>query len=145
MLIVNYPDSKPNIKKNDEGESIFCIVRKKWMKLTPEEWVRQNFLLYLTEVLNFPKSLIAVEKQIVLSEVKKRFDIVVYDKNSAPYILVECKEMGVRLSEEVLQQALIYYAEVQSKYVVITNGNNTIAFLKSETCFMETDEIVRPV
>ena len=143
MLQVNYPDIKPNIKKTDEGEFVFCIIRKKWMKLTPEEWVRQNFLLYLIEVLNFPKSLIAVEKQIILSEVKKRFDIVVYDKNTMPYILVECKEMEVKITKDVLHQALIYYAEVQSKYVVITNGNDTIAFENYKGQFREVDGIIQ--
>lgn len=119
------------------------MIRKKWVVLTPEEWVRQNFLLYLTEILQFPASLIAVEKQLVLGEVKKRFDIVVYDNQAQPLVLVECKEMNVTLSESVLLQALHYFKAVQSRFMVITNGNHTIAYEKRGDAFFETDKIVQ--
>ena len=130
MIKIEYPPKKPGIRQVGGREEIFCIIRKSWMILTPEEWVRQNFLLYLTEVLKFPASLIAVEKQLLISEVKKRFDIVVYTNTMNPHILVECKEMEVKLTHQVMDQLLVYYASIQSPFLVITNGVLTFAFKK---------------
>jgi hypothetical protein len=139
---VIYPEKKPSIKSENGKQYIFCLIRKKWLVITPEEWVRQNFILYLTATLQLPASLIAVEKQLLLSEVKKRFDIVVYDNQARPLILVECKEMNETLTKAVLHQALYYFKEIQSRYLVITNGNHTIAYEKKGDAFFETEEIV---
>ncbi len=141
MIKILYPEKKSSVKIDAGKELVFCIVRKSWLVLTPEEWVRQNFLLYLIEVLGFPPSLIAVEKQIILSEVKKRFDIVVYDRASQPYIVVECKEMNEPLSPKVLDQALRYNAVLQANYIMLTNGVDTIGFENSQQGFIETDSI----
>lgn len=111
--------------------------------LTPEEWVRQNFLLYLTEVLRYPKKLIAVEKQIKLSAVNKRFDIVVYDQNAQPEIIIECKEMNEKLSENVMQQVLRYNMNIKARLVVITNGSNTLAFENIDGKFVELNILER--
>ena len=140
---VIYPEKKPSIKSENGKEFIFCLIRKKWLVITPEEWVRQNFILYITETLQFPASLIAVEKQLLLSEVKKRFDIVVYDNQAQPLILVECKEMNEKLSQAVLYQALNYFKEIQSRFLVITNGNHTIAYEKRGKDFVEAESIVQ--
>ncbi len=142
---VIYPEKKPSIKSENGKDFIFCLIRKKWLVITPEEWVRQNFLLYLTEILHFPASLIVVEKQLLLSEVKKRFDIVVYDNKAQPLILVECKEMNETLSQSVLYQALNYFKEIQSHFLIITNGNHTIAYEKKGETFFEIDKIVQQV
>lgn len=112
-------------------ESVFCIIRKRWVQLTPEEWVRQNFLLYLTESLSYPASLIAVEKQLTLGELTKRFDAVVYDKQSNPFMIIECKEMNVSLSEKVLQQVLRYNIQLQALFLVVTNGSYAMVFKRS--------------
>lgn len=128
MIKINYPPIKPDIKRIDNTDKIFCLIRRKWYVLTPEEWVRQNFLLYLTETLGYPRKLIAVEKEIKLSEVKKRFDIVVYDQFAKPEMIIECKEMNENLTEEVLNQVLRYNINIRAKRVVITNGTNTIAY-----------------
>lgn len=138
-----YPEKKPSIKSENGREYIFCLIRKKWLVITPEEWVRQNCLLYLTEILKYPASLIAVEKQLLLSDVKKRFDIVVFDSLAKPLILVECKEMNEKLTESVLFQALNYFKEIQSRFLVITNGNHTIAYEKRGEEFVETESIVQ--
>lgn len=127
-FIIHYPDKKPSIKSVDGKELIFCTVRKRWMLLTPEEWVRQNFLLYLVHVEQYPVSLIGVEKQFDLHDVKKRFDIVVYDLNGAPFMIVECKEMNQPLNENVLGQILRYNLKLRAKVVVLTNGNGCAAF-----------------
>ena len=130
MMHVKYPDKKPAIKKDGNQELVFCLVRKRWFVITPEEWVRQNFLLYLTEVMGFQLSLIAIEKQIIVGEVKRRFDIVVYENTMQPLILVECKEMGVEINEKVLHQAINYFSVVQSRFILITNGVQTYGFEK---------------
>jgi hypothetical protein len=141
MIKIDYPDKKPAIKTEAGRELIFCLIRKRWVVITPEEWVRQNFLLYLTEVLKYPLSLIAVEKQVTLGELKKRFDIVVYDRETKPFMIVECKEMNVPLSEKVLQQVLRYNISLQTSVLVITNGSFCIAFEKAGDDFIEKDKI----
>ena len=140
MIKIIYPDIKPSVKKENDKEVIFCIIRKRWYNITPEEWVRQNFLLYLIHVLKYPASLIAVEKQLQISEVKKRFDIVVY-KNSLPFLIVECKEMNVPLTENTLRQVLNYNATIQAPFMIITNGNYCAAFEKKENVFVEVFEM----
>jgi hypothetical protein len=128
MIKIDYPPYQPKIKKEDNREIIFDEVRKKWVVLTPEEWVRQNFLQYLVQVKKYPASLIAVEKEIKLGDLKKRFDIVVYDATSKPWMIVECKEMNVELNKQVLDQVLRYNITMQVPYLVITNGSYCMAF-----------------
>ena len=140
MIKIDYPNRKPTVKNENGKEIIFCIIRKRWFKITPEEWVRQNFLLYLIHVLKYPASLIAVEKQLITAEVKKRFDIVVY-RNSVPYIIVECKEMNVPLSENTIRQVLNYNANIQADFMVVTNGNFCAGFEKKENEFVEIYEL----
>jgi hypothetical protein len=141
MIQINYPAFKPLIKKSNQQELIFCAVRKKWIVLTPEEWVRQNFILYLHETLGYALSLMAVEKKIAGNEVHKRFDIVVYTNEMKPHFLVECKEMNVELNETTLKQALNYFSTIQSNCLVITNGNQTYAFEKKGNELIELSEL----
>ena len=129
MIKINYPDKKPSVKIEGGKEYIFCLARKKWMFITPEEWVRQNVLLYLTEVLKYPASLIAVEKQLQLGELNKRFDIVVY-KNEVPFVLIECKEMNVPIGQKTLDQVMRYNINLQAAYFIITNGTGCYGFKK---------------
>lgn len=127
MIKISYPPYQPKIKRLDSKELIFDELRKKWVQLTPEEWVRQNFLQYLVQVKQYPPSLIAIEKEIWLNDVKKRFDIVVY-KNDVPWMVVECKEMEVALDSKVLDQALRYNMVLQVGVIVITNGSYCYGF-----------------
>lgn len=131
MIKIIYPDKKPVLKKEDHKEKIFCMIRKRWMQLTPEEWVRQNTLLYLTETLQYPSSLIAVEKQILLGDLSKRFDIVVY-RNERPFVLIECKEMNVPISQKTLDQVMRYNINLQAASFIITNGNTCFGFRNHE-------------
>lgn len=124
MIKITYPSYPFKIEKRADKEHIFDPLRKKWIRLTPEEWVRQNFLQYLLQTLQYPASLIAVEKEIQIGELKKRFDILVY-KDDRPWLLVECKEMNVPLEESVMAQLLRYQTAVQARYLVVTNGNDT--------------------
>ncbi len=140
MIKLNYPNIKPAINTENGKELIFCIIRKRWFNITPEEWVRQNFVLYLIHSLQYPASLIAVEKQLILSEVKKRFDIVVY-KDAIPFMIVECKEMNVSLSDSTISQVLNYNSCVQAPYIVVTNGSYCAGFLKQENKFVEIEKL----
>jgi hypothetical protein len=128
MLKIEYPSYRPKTKREVEKEFIFDEVRGRWVVLTPEEWVRQNFLQYLVRVKEYPASLIAVEKEIRVGELKKRFDIVVYDANTFPWMIIECKEMKVALDESVFGQVLRYNSTLQLPYLVITNGIFCSAF-----------------
>ena len=92
---------------------------------------------YLIQVKKYPATLIAVEKEIVVNTLKKRFDIVIYDKNTNPWMLIECKEMQVALTEKVLNQLLGYHVFLQSLYVVVTNGLNCLAFKSANNTFEE--------
>jgi hypothetical protein len=141
MIKIDYPPYKPRIKNDAGKEFIFDEVRKRWVVLTPEEWVRQNFLQYLSRVKNYPVSLMAVEKEIKLGELKKRFDIMVYDKDSKPWMIVECKEMNVPLDKTVLDQVLRYNITMQVPYLVITNGSQCMAITIKNNEMTEMDEL----
>ena len=126
MVNVQFPAHPFKIKKEQEKEIIFDEYRKQWVNLSPEEWVRQNFLQYLVQVKKYPASLIAVEREIRLGDLRKRFDIVVF-KDATPWMIVECKEMRVELSEAVIKQILNYNITLQVEYLVVTNGSSTFA------------------
>jgi hypothetical protein len=140
MLQINYPDYNFRIKKEKNKELIFDEVRLQWITLTPEEWIRQNFLQYLIRVKKYPKSLLSIEKIISLGELKKRCDIVVY-KNNLPWMIVECKEMNTDLKVPILEQILRYNIGLPVKYLVLTNGNKTFAFELSENGLIEINEL----
>lgn len=127
MIQVEYPNFAHQIKTLDQKEQIFDPFRKIWVRLTPEEWVRQNFLQVLVQKQQVPAALIAIEKEIKWGETKKRFDILVY-KDTKPWLLVECKEMNVPLTENVLRQVLHYNSKIETRYIIITNGNDTFGF-----------------
>lgn len=122
MLSINYPDPSFRVKSEDGRDLIFDPFRKKWVVLTPEEWVRQNFLQYLIQVMAYPATLVAVEKELKLGELKKRFDILVYDPAHRPWLMVECKSGDIPLDEKVLEQALRYNISIPVPYLIICNG-----------------------
>jgi hypothetical protein len=147
MIKIEYPPYQPKIKKegNPQGtadkEFIFDEVRKRWVVLTPEEWVRQNFLQYLIQIKKYPASLIAVEKEIKLGELKKRFDMVVYDSNTKPWMIIECKEMNVPLDKTVLDQVLRYNITLHVPYLVVTNGSYCMALHVKDDTMTEIDSL----
>ena len=141
MIKIDYPPPTFQVKSQGDKEFIFDSLRKKWLLLTPEEWVRQNFVQYLVHSRQYPASLIALEKEIKLGEMKKRFDIMVYDKDHKPWMIVECKEMNVPLTENVLHQALRYNISVPVSFLVITNGSRTIGWERSANGIVEINEI----
>jgi len=130
MISVKYPEPTFKLKRENGVEFIFDGIRKQWLSLNDEEWVRQNFVQYLIQILSYPSTVIAIEKEIRLGELTKRFDILVYDKNHHPWLMVECKGSGVQLSDGTLQQVLRYNISLPVSYLVITNGHYTFAWEK---------------
>ena len=124
MIDIDFPAFDFKIRKEKGKEIIFDSFRKQWVLLTPEEWVRQNFLQYLVIEKKYPSSLIAIEREIILGDIRKRFDIVVF-KDERPWMVIECKEMNVPLNESTLKQVLNYNIALSVKYIVITNGKAT--------------------
>lgn len=125
MIAIEFPPPDFKIIRENAKDLIFDRFRKKYVVLTPEEWVRQNFMNYLVSTLRYPASLIGIEKEIYLGELKKRCDIVVFNKNTQPWMIVECKEMGIPLSQTTLEQIVRYHMVLPAAYLVITNGVNT--------------------
>tara|TARA_B100001093_G_scaffold97875_1_gene89840 strand:+ start:6149 stop:6583 length:435 start_codon:yes stop_codon:yes gene_type:complete len=121
MLKLNLPEFKILIKNRDNKSHIFDIVRKKFVLLTPEEWVRQHVINFLIQR-KISKNHIAVEKKIVINNLIKRFDIVVFDRSGKILVLVECKAPQITLNQKVFDQVSIYNQHLDSKYLMITNG-----------------------
>ncbi len=126
MIRIEFPNKGMKMRKEND---VFDEIRKKWVELTEEEWVRQNILQYL-ESKGYPSKLIAVEKEIRLGELKKRCDIVVYDRNTNPWMIIECKKMKTQLNATVLDQALRYHLSIPCPYIFITNGRHCYGFQK---------------
>ncbi len=127
-IALKYPPFDVRLKKVGEKTYIFDIVRKKWLVLTPEEWVRQHVINYLIVFIKISTSSISLEKEFNLNGIKKRYDIVVFDKQIKPAIIIECKAPYVDLNTEVLEQALRYNLIIKSKLVMITNGVSDLVF-----------------
>lgn len=130
MISIRYPEPAFRIKSEGGKDFIFDSFRKKWLVLTPEEWVRQNFLQYLVQELKYPESLIAVEKEFRFGEMNRRFDILVHNKSHQPWLMVECKAPEIILDQSVLEQVLRYNISIPVEYLVITNGSNGFAWQK---------------
>ena len=143
MIKIMYPPYSYKIKEEQGKEMIFDPSRKIWLRLTPEEWVRQNFIQYLLQTMLYPRSLIAIEKELQLGDLKKRFDILVYDNNHLPWMMIECKSMDVPLDEKVLAQLLRYHIAVPVPFLVITNGSYCAAFAKVNGSLSQLDVLPR--
>ncbi|MBZ4190105.1 type I restriction enzyme HsdR N-terminal domain-containing protein [Niabella beijingensis] len=130
MIPVQYPPPRFKIETRNGQPHIFDALRKKWLVLQDEEWIRQNFIQYLLQEMRYPRGLIALEKEIRLGELKKRFDILVYDPDHQPWMLIECKADQVLLNDAVLNQVLRYHIALPAQYLVITNGNLTYGWKK---------------
>ena len=141
MLKLSFPNYEFRLKKIDEKRFIFDEIRKKYIELTAEEWVTQNCIKFLINEKKYKSQLIAVEKKIILNNLTKRFDIIAYDNNGDPNLLVECKAPNIAIRQETFDQILSYNRVINSKYLMITNGiihyyckidniDNKINFLK---------------
>ena len=107
-------------------EQIFCEWRHRWVRLTPEEWIRQQLLHRMVNEGAYPASLIAVEQAITVGDVRKRCDAVVYDSAMQPLVLIECKAETVSLTQKTLDQAITYNRKLNVPYLLLCNGAQTI-------------------
>lgn len=122
MQNLNLPEANLKIVIEDGKEKVFDPFRKKYVRMTPEEHVRQTFLAFMTTYLDYPIGLTAVEKLVVVNGLKQRADIVVYDRQMQPHLIVECKAPSVSITMDVFNQALRYNMRLGVRYVVVTNG-----------------------
>lgn len=122
MYQLNLPVYNFKIKTTSGKLQIFDAFRKKYVVLTPEEWVRQHFIRFLVEVKNYPFSLIAIEKQLYINGMKKRFDAVLYDFEGKPKIIIEFKAPNIKISQQTFDQAAIYNSKLQVEFLFLSNG-----------------------
>ena len=122
MICLNLPPVSFRYKDLNGKKAIFDILRKKYIILTPEEWVRQHFVHFLINHCNYPKALIKVESGLHYNSLNGRSDIVVFDRSGQVFMLVECKSSELSLSDKVFEQASRYNIHYKARYLVITNG-----------------------
>jgi len=117
-----FPPFDYKVARRNGTEMIFDIIRKKYVVLTPEEWVRQHIVHYLIEKKAYPLSLIALERKILIGSMTRRFDIVCFDKATNPFLLIECKAPSISLDQTVFDQAFNYNDVLGARFVMISNG-----------------------
>jgi len=141
MIKLSYPEPDFSIRHENDRPMIFDRIRKRWLLLTEEEWVRQNFVRVLIEQLHYPVALIALEKEIRVGELRKRFDILVYDQQHQPWMLVECKAPDIHPGEKAYYQVLRYHITLPVTFLVITNGTSTQAWEKANGTLQELNAL----
>ena len=124
MRPLNFPKFEFRFKNSENGVQIFDEIRRKFVILQPEEWVRQHVVQYLMKVKRYPKSLINVEKQLMLNTLTKRMDIVVFNTDGKLTILVECKAPEVVIDQTTFDQIARYNLSANADYLMVTNGLN---------------------
>ncbi len=122
MQQLNLPIYRQKTKIDGDKKLIFDIIRKKYVALTPEEWVRQNFIHYLINERNYPASLIAVEMTLKVNTVTKRCDIALFDNTGNPIVIVECKATDVKINQKTFEQIANYNIKLRVDYLIVTNG-----------------------
>jgi len=122
MFELNLPSIDSNIRKEEGKVWIFDIIRKKYIVLTPEEWVRQHFIHYLIKELKYPKSLFKVESGLLFNTLLKRSDVVIHDRLGKPWMLVECKSPAIKLTQKAFNQIAVYNMTIGAKFLAVTNG-----------------------
>ncbi|WP_321306461.1 type I restriction enzyme HsdR N-terminal domain-containing protein [Marinifilum fragile] len=134
MENLNLPTYSFKIKSDLQRKLIFDSIRKKYVVLTPEEWVRQNFIRYLVEEKDYPASLIAVEKKVDVNLLPQRSDIVLYNHNANPIMIVECKASKIKITQDVFNQIARYNMKLRVPFLVVTNG------LRHFCCYMDYEK-----
>tara|TARA_B100000902_G_scaffold382363_1_gene419923 strand:+ start:354 stop:803 length:450 start_codon:yes stop_codon:yes gene_type:complete len=146
FLRLNLPKVNLKTKLVEGNTQVFDVVRKKYFKLTAEEWVRQHFIHFLNCHKNYPLGLMGVERQIRCNDLLKRADIVLYNNNRNPIMIVECKAPKIKITQDTFYQIARYNSKLKVKYLVVTNGlkhfccvmdysKNDIRFLKDIPCY----------
>ena len=122
MIKLNLPPYDCVVKKEDGKVFILDQIRKKYLVLTPEEWVRQHFINYLITELKYPKALMKIEGGLTFNKLSKRSDIVVFNREGHPWMIVECKSPSQKLSRSTVHQASVYNHTLKARYLTVTNG-----------------------
>jgi type I site-specific restriction endonuclease len=122
MQKLNLPEYKFRFRVRDNKTEIFDEIRKKYLVLNPEEWVRQNLIKYFINVKNIPLGLISIEKTLKVNKLHKRTDIVVYDKKGKAVMIVECKAPSVKIGQKVFEQAALYNMGLKVPFLMVSNG-----------------------
>jgi predicted type IV restriction endonuclease len=122
MYEIALPKIDVSIRKEGGKVYIFDIIRKKYVVLTPEEWVRQHMIHYLIESLHYPKSLFRIEGSLTFNKLQKRSDILIYDRAGLPWMLIECKAPTIKLSQKTFNQVAVYNMTIGAQYLVVSNG-----------------------
>lgn len=122
MNPLNLPAISPRLLKEGGKVWIFDGIRKKYVILTPEEWVRQHFIHYLIQDLHYPKSLFRIEGSLTYNKLQKRSDILVRNRAGKPWMLVECKSSVIKLTQKAFNQIAVYNMTVGAQYLAVTNG-----------------------
>ena len=138
---LNLPEYSFRIKKEEEKEYIFDDLRKKFVRLSPEEWVRQNFIAFLLKEKNYPRSLLAVEASVTINQNKLRADLIVYKRNGKPALVVEFKAPSVKISQLTFDQIVRYNMQLKVEFLVVSNGLNhyccKIDYLKNSFTYLQ--------
>jgi hypothetical protein len=124
MQQLNFPKFSFRFKNSENKRLIFDCIRKKFVVLQPEEWVRQHCVQYLILVKNYPKSLINVEKELKINSLRKRYDIVVFNPDGSIHLIVECKAPKISIDQSTFDQIARYNLELNATYLMVTNGIN---------------------
>lgn len=124
MQKLNFPQYSFRFKNNENNLSIFDAIRKKFVILQPEEWVRQHCIQFLLNEKNFPKSHINIEKKITINQLTKRYDIVVFNPDGSIHLMVECKAPNVMINQSTFDQIARYNLALNATYLMVTNGLN---------------------
>ena len=125
MQKLHFPQPDLRLRKANESFQVWDVVRKKWVVLTPEEWVRQHLIHFLRDHRGWSESLMAVEKKLIYKGLNRRPDVVVYTSEMKPFLLAECKAPDVAINQAVLDQAVMYNRALGVSYVLVTNGIHT--------------------
>ncbi len=120
--VLNFPAFSFRMRTQGQSKQIFDCVRKRFVALSPEEWVRQNLVRFMSEVFSYPLSRMAIEKKIMVNGMSQRADIVVYNRRGQPWLIAECKSTSVKLSQDTFLQAARYNMVLQVPYLVVSNG-----------------------
>lgn len=124
MQDLNFPKFEYRLKSTENKVSIFDVIRKKFIILQPEEWVRQHCVHFLINEKKFPKSLINVEKELTINGLKKRYDIVVFNPDGRIHLMVECKSYNITIDQSTFDQIARYNLQLDATYLMVTNGIN---------------------
>ena len=121
---LNFPKFSFRFKNKENKISIFDVIRKRFVILQPEEWVRQHCIHYLIDYKGYPKSLINIEKELIINSLRKRYDIVVFNSDGSIHLIVECKAPAVNINQNVFDQIALYNLSLNATYLMISNGIN---------------------